>query len=130
MTSVFERISEIEKAKWSFVDYTAIFAFLRIETTRYKEMTEYQNDYTTYNFTTPNHTDVGPEGLLANCHNFFLVAIPSTAIGFFILKGVFKLTFNCRISLLFRKFAFFACLLLMLFDGNIQQFAFYMGSEW
>ena len=60
MTIVFERINEIEKAKWSFLDYTVLFSFLRIDSTRYTELTEYQNAYTTYNFTTSNHTDLGP----------------------------------------------------------------------
>lgn len=43
---------------------------------------------------------------------------------------MFRLLFQYPISQLLRKFDIWGCLVITLFDGNIQQFAFYTASEW
>jgi hypothetical protein len=51
-------------------------------------------------------------------------------IGFILLRWAFKLLFRFPVSSLLRKFDFWGFLLIILFDGNVQQFAFYLTSEW
>jgi len=51
-------------------------------------------------------------------------------VAFILFRLSFNILFNYPISILFRKFDFLAFLILLLFDGNIQQFTFYMTSEW
>jgi len=65
-----------------------------------------------------------------NCNNFFLVTLPILVVVFIVFRILFKILFNYPISVIFRKFDFVAFLFLLLFDGNIQQFSFYMASEW
>lgn len=73
---------------------------------------------------------MNPEGIWANCQNFFIVALPITIIGFVCGRILFKLFFNSIISKLFRRFDFWSLFILLLFDGNIQQFAFYQATDW
>jgi hypothetical protein len=56
--------------------------------------------------------------------------MPITVITFFIGRFIFNLLYRYRISKPFRKFSFWSILILLLFDGNIQQFTFYMVNEW
>lgn len=46
------------------------------------------------------------------------------------VRLLFRLTYQYPISQLLRKFDLWGYLPLLLFDGNIQQFAFYTTSEW
>lgn len=45
-------------------------------------------------------------------------------------RVVFWLAFNFAISKCVRKFELWSLLILFLFDGNIQQFAFYQSTDW
>lgn len=86
--------------------------------------------YITYNFITPDHPDEGSEAILVNCTNFFLIETPLLILVFIVGRIIFQFLFQYPISQLLRKFDIWGCLFVILFDGNIQQFAFYTTSEW
>jgi hypothetical protein len=48
---------------------------------------------------------------------------------FFLMRFLFKLCFNFEISLLFRQYSFYAYLVLMLIEGNIEEFSYLFISE-
>ncbi len=50
-------------------------------------------------------------------------------VGFFILRIFFNILYKYRLSIFLRLFDFWAYFFIILFEGNIQQFAFYMISE-
>ena len=76
-----------------------------------------------------DYETLGPESFWGNCQNFFLVSLPLLIVAFVTFRMLFKLTFNYKISKIFRKFDFWGFFFLLVFDGNIQQFAFYLASE-
>lgn len=55
--------------------------------------------------------------------------IPIALIIFFILSILFRLTFSNKYSKILRKYSFFSLILLMLFEGNIEQFSFLITDE-
>ena len=58
------------------------------------------------------------------------MSAPITLVVFFALSLAFKLLFRFRVSQFLRKFDFVGFLFVLLFDGNVQQFAFFLGFEW
>jgi len=56
--------------------------------------------------------------------------MPITVCGFIFLRFLFYSLFHFKISKLFRKFGLWGFLFIILFDGNIQQFSFYLNSDW
>lgn len=68
--------------------------------------------------------------LIPSCTNFFLVSAPLTILAFLALSLAFKLLFRFRVSQFLRKFYFVGYLFALLFEGNIQQFSFYLCYEW
>ena len=59
-----------------------------------------------------------------------MVSAPITLVTFFTLSLAFRLLFRFRVSQFLRKFDFLGFLFVLLFDGNIQQFVFFLGFEW
>lgn len=51
-------------------------------------------------------------------------------MGFILFRLLFKLLYNYPISKLVRKFDFWPFLLVILLEGNIQQLAFYLVTDW
>lgn len=130
MTGLFNELSDIEGKKWSLLGYGTLFNLFGLSNSSFFAQIDYQNAYVSYSFRTPNRPYMGSEGLLANCANFFLVAVALTLAGFIALRILFRLLFRFPVSRLLRKFDFWGCLLAALFDGNIQLFAFYSAAEW
>jgi hypothetical protein len=130
MNNLFANINDIQSKKWSLLDYQTVLALLQVDPTAFQNATDYQNTYNDYPFTDANHTDVGSEGLWANCQNFFVVALPLTLVAFLTFRLLFRLSFHHAVSLWVRKFDLWPFLLLLLFDGNIQEFAFYQATDW
>jgi hypothetical protein len=93
-------------------------------------MADYSGDYLTFRYSTSGRVSEGSEGLLANCGNFILLGIPMTLGAFLILHLCFKALSRWRLSLLLRRFDFWGYFLTLVFEGNIQQFTFYLTSEW
>ena len=58
------------------------------------------------------------------------MAVPTTLVFFLLFKLVFRLSLGCWWSVFFTKFDCFVFLFVLMFDGNVQQFAFHMTSEW
>jgi hypothetical protein len=48
---------------------------------------------------------------------------------FFIFNSLFRITFSNKLSIVFRKYSFFSLIILMLFEGNIEQFSFCIMDE-
>ena len=68
-------------------------------------------------------------GFFANNMEFFFYQFP-LAIGTYVLfLWLFKALFNYRISKYIRKYAFYGILLFIIYEGNIEQFAFYFFRE-
>lgn len=47
----------------------------------------------------------------------------------FVLAIIFKLLFNYRVSLILRKYSFYGTLLFIIYEGNIESFAFFFFAE-
>ena len=69
------------------------------------------------------------EGLIANSINFVLVELPIVLLGFILLRWVFRLLRKFAISQILRRFDFWVYFTLILFEGNVQQFSFYLTAE-
>ena len=59
-----------------------------------------------------------------------MVALPALALAFLAGRALFLRLFTRAASVWLRKFAFWPFLLLLLLDGNVQQFAFCLAAEW
>lgn len=51
-------------------------------------------------------------------------------MGFIIFRVLFRVLYNYPISKLVRKFDFWPFLLVILLEGNVQQLAFYLVTDW
>ena len=128
-TNLFQEVTTVEESKWSFVSYKSVLAYFGVDSQAFDDFIGYQDAYTSHLYATNFHPAASePEGLISNSQNFFVVALPLTFLAFLILKGLFYLLFNIRISAVLRKFDFSLLLFLLLFDGNIEQFAFQMTA--
>jgi len=65
-----------------------------------------------------------------NCVNFFIVLLPISVVGFVIVRYLFYIIYQFPISRAIRKFGLWGFLIVMLFEGNIQQFSFYLSADW
>lgn len=61
--------------------------------------------------------------------NLFVYSIPISLFIYLIFLLAFRLSFRWKFSRIFRKYFFTGILLLMISEGNIQQFIFYILSE-
>lgn len=68
-------------------------------------------------------------GFFANNLEFFYYELPVILVLYSMLLFCFKLLFNYRISKYIRKYAFYGILLPLIYQGNVEQFAFYFFSE-
>ena len=68
-------------------------------------------------------------GFIANNLNYFVFQMPILMLIHFLFAMLFKLTSKYKVSILFRKYSFKALFLLLLFEGNIEQFTFYFIAE-
>lgn len=68
-------------------------------------------------------------GFFANNLEFFFYELPGILLIYVVLSFVFRALFNYRISKFIRKYSFYGILLLIVYEGNIEQFTFYFFSE-
>lgn len=68
-------------------------------------------------------------GFFANNLDFFFYELPFSFIAYLILSLAFRTLFNYRISKYLRKYAFSGIFLFIIYEGNVEQFAFYFFSE-
>ena len=82
-------------------------------------------------YTSDENIEKNPNGLgfFANNLEFFYYELPLIFITYLLFAGAFKLLFNFRISKYIRKYAFAGILLFIIYEGNIEQFAFYFFTE-
>ena len=69
------------------------------------------------------------EGLVANCVNFLLVEMPIVLLAFVLLRLLFRVLSRFAISQALRRFDFWVYFVLIIFEGNVQQFSFYLTAE-
>ena len=68
-------------------------------------------------------------GFFANNLEFFFYEFPSALGIYFLFFWIFRALFNYRISKLIRKYSFYGILLFIIYEGNIEQLAFYFFRE-
>ena len=68
-------------------------------------------------------------GFFANNLDFFFYELPFIFLTYLLFSLLFRLLFNFRVSKYFRKYAFYGLFLLILYEGNVEQFAFFFFSE-
>ena len=80
-----------------------------------------------------NYTDIAFLGVgadsnsfLANNSDLFVYSLPNALASWMLLLALFRLTYQRRLSKLFRKYSLFAVLVFFVFEGNIEQFSFYL----
>ena len=69
------------------------------------------------------------EGLFFNSYDFFLFSLPVSIILYSLMRAAYKCFIKYSISRVFRVFSLWGFLFLLNFDGNIQQFTFYLCAE-
>jgi hypothetical protein len=89
---------------------------------------DFEGDYLTYAYSFPERESEGSEGILTNCGNFITFGLPLTFVAFLLLRYAFKALFRRPYSRLLRKFDFLGYFLILVFEGNVQQFAFYLSA--
>jgi hypothetical protein len=68
-------------------------------------------------------------GFFSNCGSFIIIEVPIIFLLVILMKIIFNALRNYSISQIFRKFDFWFYFALIIFEGNVQQFSFYMTSE-
>jgi hypothetical protein len=123
MNSLFEQISSIEEHKWSLLSFSEVCAFFGAEAASVESALQFQDGYMI------GPSLQGSEGLIANSANFLLVEFPIVLLAFVLLRALFRLLSKFAISQVFRRFDFWVYFTLILFEGNVQQFSFYLTAE-
>ena len=90
------------------------------------EFLDKKRNYTEPEFFSKNENGMG---FFANNLEFFFYELPMVLGTYFVFLMLFKALFNYRISKYIRKYAFYGILLFIIYEGNIEQFAFYFFSE-
>ena len=72
-----------------------------------------------------------PDGLgfFTNNLDFFFFELPVAFLLYGIFALIFRLLFNYRISKYLRKYSFYGIFLFLVYEGNVEQFAFYFFTE-
>lgn len=68
-------------------------------------------------------------GLFTNCINFLLIEVIIIFFAFNISRMVFRVVSKFAISQILRKYDFWLYFLILIFEGNVQQFTFYLTAE-
>lgn len=68
-------------------------------------------------------------GFFSNNLDFFFYKLPTLLLIYLGLYLAFRAFFNLRVSVYLRKYSFPAILLLMIYEGNMEQFSFYFFQE-
>ena len=68
-------------------------------------------------------------GFIENNVNIIFYSLPFFVILKIIFYSLFRFSYNVKISKIFRKYSMKGIILLMIFDGNIEQFSFYLVGE-
>ena len=129
--ALFEQINKIEYQKWSLVNYKSVLGALGADSESFDNAISYQSNYTTPDFINQDSSpEVGSESLLPNSKNFFIFAMP-VCVALFVVFKLIALAFSrCDFKLpsIIEKSSFLTFLFLVLFDRNIEQFAFYLTA--
>jgi hypothetical protein len=89
-------------------------------------LVDYKKDYSDSSLLEKNSLGIG---FWANNLDFFYYQMPVLLLIYLLLSLTFRLLFNYRVSLLFRKYSFYGLLILIVYEGNMEQFSFYFFSE-
>ena len=83
------------------------------------------------NYTSADIIAKNPNGLgfFANNLDFFFYELPGSILIYILMYFAFKTLFNYRISKFFRKYSFSGIILLIIYEGKVEQFSFYFFSE-
>ena len=60
MKAIFLQINAIEYTKWSLITYKTVLGWAGVDVSGYENLTTYQQNYTSFEFTTPDHINVEP----------------------------------------------------------------------
>ena len=85
-----------------------------------------QKEYSPPGFLEKNENGIG---FFANNLEFFFFELPGIIVLYITFSLLFRLLFNFRISRLIRKYSFYGVLVFIMFEGNVEQFAFYFFAE-
>jgi hypothetical protein len=86
----------------------------------------FKQNYTDTYFLGKNENGIS---FIANELEFFYYQLPLMLIVHLILGCVFRITFNFKLSVAFRKYCFLGLIFFMLFEGNLEEFVFYYFLE-
>ena len=86
------------------------------------ESLDYKKNYTNSFYLQRNNNGIG---FFANNLDFFFFELPLAIAIYLVLVMIFKILFNYRLSKYLRKYSFSGMLLFIIYEGNIEQFAFY-----
>jgi hypothetical protein len=71
----------------------------------------------------------GGNGFFANNLDYLYFTLPSIIVIYLLLHLLFKVSSQFRISKLFRKYSFLGIFLVIVFEGNVEQFTFYFFQD-
>ena len=83
------------------------------------------------NYTSPEFLERNPNGIgfFANNLEFFFFELPGIILIYIVLALLFRLIFHYEVSKFIRKYSLYGLILLVIFEGNVEQFSFYFFSE-
>ena len=85
-----------------------------------------QKEYSPPGFLEKNENGIG---FFANNLEFFFFELPGIIVVYVAFALLFRLLFNFRVSRLIRKYSFYGVLVFIMFEGSVEQFAFYFFAE-
>jgi hypothetical protein len=82
------------------------------------------------NYTAADILSKNPNGLsfFSNNLDFFFYELPGSILIYLILSLIFKMLFNYRVSIFLRKYSLYGLILMVIYEGNVEQFSFYFFS--
>lgn len=119
---IFNQIEDIEKAQWSLLNQFDFMAQIIVENSSLWKVLSSREVYLTI-------FNEKSENLLTNCYFYFIFSLPVSFIIFILMRALFSRLRSFSISKFIRAFDLWGFLLVLLFDGNIQQFAFFSASN-
>jgi hypothetical protein len=116
----------LETEKWKILPFKKLWSFLGINTTYLIDVLDYKLAYTPSKFLS---IEENSNGFFVNCANLFFANIFLTFAVYFVFHMLFWLTFNFKISVLFRPFTLWPTFIMMFLEGNVQYLSYLFSSE-
>lgn len=126
INTIFAITQSLEAEKWKLIPFSRLWSAVGVDTDAVKDIFNYRFNYTSVGF---QAIETNSNGFFINSLNLFFSNMLFTFGVYITFRAIFSLTFNFRISIFFRPFAFWPFYLIMFLEGNVQYLSFLYGFE-